>query len=166
MKLVELAQCIGNHRLDHRLILEEVAAQSGLVRSRLSQVENFRIAPSLLALGQITSALGVSVADLLEGLDQRPKRIKVKKAERQVVEQNQSSRNTIVDEPLADNRPSLMMDPFLLTVPTRLARDEAPSHDGEMFPVSQQGSINFDFNGEVHVTRNGDRLYFDSHVPH
>jgi transcriptional regulator with XRE-family HTH domain len=166
MNLVELAQRIRNHRLDRRLTLEEVAVRSGLTRSWLSKVENFRITPSLPALGQIASALSVTVAELVEGLDEKPKLIKVRKAERKVVERNRSSTNTTIYESLAHKRPNRAMDPFLLTVPAGVARDEALSHGGEEFLIVQQGAINFEFDGEVHSLRNGDSLYFDSHVPH
>lgn len=166
MNLVELAQRIRNHRLDRRLTLEQVAVRSGLTRSWLSKVEDFRITPSLPALGQIASALGVTVAELVEGLDERPKLIKVTKAERKVVERNRSTTNTTVYESLAHKRPNRAMDPFLLTVPAGVARDEALSHEGEEFLIVQQGAINFEFDGEVHSLRNGDSLYFDSHVPH
>ena len=65
MNLVELAQRIKSRRLDQRLTIEEVAAQAGLTRSWLSKVENFRVTPSLPALGGIAKALGVRPRDLL-----------------------------------------------------------------------------------------------------
>ena len=84
MNLVELAQRIRKHRLDRRLTLEDVATRSGLTRSWLSKVENFRITPSLPALSQIASALSVTVAELVAGLDAKPTLIKVAKDERKV----------------------------------------------------------------------------------
>ncbi len=61
MNLVELAQRIKARRLDRRLTIEDVAAQAGLTRSWLSKVENFRVTPSLPALGKI--AFGVSLLE-------------------------------------------------------------------------------------------------------
>ncbi len=117
MNLVELAQRIRKHRLEKRLTLEDVASRSGLTRSWLSKVENFRITPSLPALAQIASALGVTVAELVQGLDAKPTLIKVTKDERLVVERDQSPTNTTVYESLAHKRPHRSMDPFLLTIP-------------------------------------------------
>lgn len=166
MNLVELAQRIRKHRLNGRLTLEDVASRSGLTRSWLSKVENFRITPSLSALGQIASALGVTVAELVEGLDEKPTLIKVAKNERKVVERDKSKTNTTVYESLAHKRPNRSMDPFLLTVPAGVSRNDALTHQGEEFLMVQQGAIEFEFDGEVHSLRTGDCLYFDSHVPH
>ena len=166
MNLVELAQRIRRHRLNRQFTLEDVATRSGLTRSWLSKVENFRITPSLPALGQIASALSVTVAELVQGLDEKPTLIKVANDERKIVERDKSKTNTTVYESLAYKRPDRSMDPFLLTVPPGAARDDASSHEGEEFLMVQQGTINFEFDGEVHPLRKGDCLYFESHVPH
>lgn len=166
MNLVELAQRIRKHRLDRRMTLDDVSSRSGLTKSWLSKVENFRITPSLPALGQIASALGVTVAELVEGLDEKPTLIKVAKGDRKVVDRNNSKANTTVYESLAHKRPNRAMDPFLLTVPAGVARDDALAHEGEEFLMVQQGAIDFEFDDEVHSLRKGDCLYFDSYVPH
>lgn len=166
MNLVELAQRIREYRLNQRLTLEDVASRSGLTRSWLSKVENFRITPSLPALGQIASALGVTVSDLVQGLDQKPRLVKVAKEERQTVQRENSPANTTVYQSLAHKRPNRSMDPFLLTIPAGVAREEALSHQGEEFLMVQKGSIEFEFDGQRHALRSGDCLYFDSHIPH
>lgn len=166
MNLVELAQRIRTHRLDQRLTLEEVAARTGLTRSWLSKVENFRVTPSLPALGQIANALGVSTADLVVGLDEKPALVTVRKDERRVVPRDNSDQNQTVYESLAHKRPNRTMDPFVLTVPPGSARDEALSHEGEEFLIVQQGIIDFEYDGEMQTLRTGDCLYFDSTVPH
>lgn len=148
------------------MTLDDVALRSGLTKSWLSKVENFRITPSLPALGQIASALGVTVAELVEGLDEKPTLIKVAKNERKVVDRDKSKSNTTVYESLAHKRPNRSMDPFLLTVPGGVARDDALTHEGEEFLMVQQGAIDFEFDGEMCSLRKGDCLYFDSHVPH
>ncbi|MFK8115217.1 MAG: helix-turn-helix domain-containing protein [Rubripirellula sp.] len=166
MNLVELAQRIRRMRLERKLTLEEVASRSGLTRSWLSKVENFRITPSLPALGQIAAALGVTTAKLVEGLDEKPTLVTVRKNERVIVEREKSKSNATVYESLAHKRPSRAMDPFLLTVPPGVARDTALSHEGEEFLMVQQGAIEFEFDGQTHSLKKGDCLYFDSHVPH
>ena len=166
MNLVELAQRIRSFRLDQRLTLEEVASRTGLTRSWLSKVENFRVTPSLPALAQIAVALGVTTADLVAGLDEKPTFVVVRKDERLPVERDKSHNNTTLYESLAHKRPNRAMDPFLLTVPAGAARDEALSHEGEEFLMVQQGAIDFEYDGETQSLRKGDSLYFDSNVPH
>jgi len=166
MNLVELAQRIRTLRLDRRLTLEEVASRTGLTRSWLSKVENFRVTPSLPSLGQIATALGVTMSDLVAGLDEKPALVIVRKDERKIVDRNKSKQNTTLYESLAHKRPNRVMDPFLLTVPPGVAREEPLAHEGEEFLIVQQGSIEFEFDGERHTLRTGDALYFDSNVPH
>ncbi len=112
MNLVEFAQRIRRHRLNRQFTLEDVATRSGLTRSWLLKVENFRITPSLPALGQIASALSVTVAELVQGLNEKPTLIKVANDERKVVERDKSKTNTTVYESLAYKRPDRSMDPF------------------------------------------------------
>ena len=166
MNLVELAQRIRSVRLDQRLTLEEVASRTGLTRSWLSKVENFRVTPSLPALGKIAEALGVSVAELVAGLDEKPALVIVRKQERKRVDRERSPKNTTVYESLAHKRPNRSMDPFILTVPPGVARDEALAHEGEEFLLVQSGSVEFEYDGEKHALRAGDSLYFDANVPH
>jgi len=166
MNLVELAQRIRTLRLDRRLTLEEVASRTGLTRSWLSKVENFRVTPSLPALGQIAAALGVKTADLVAGLDEKPAFVMVRSDERKMVQRNRSRKNTTVYESLAHKRPNRAMDPFLLTVPPGVARDEALTHEGEEFMMVQQGAIDFEYGDETQTIRKGDCLYFESNVPH
>tara|TARA_A100001391_G_scaffold177744_2_gene141887 strand:- start:556 stop:1110 length:555 start_codon:yes stop_codon:yes gene_type:complete len=166
MNVVELAQRIRAHRLAQHLTLEEVASQTGLTRSWLSKVENFRVTPSLQALGQIARALGVSVSDLVSGLDEKPTLVSVRKDERQVVQRDNNARNETVYESLAHKRPNRSMDPFLLTVPAETVRDEALSHEGEEFLMLQGGMVDFEYDGNIQTLRAGDCLYFDSNVPH
>ncbi len=166
MNIVELAQRIRTLRLERRLTLEEVASRTGLTRSWLSKVENFRVTPSLPALSQICSALNVPMSDLVKGLDEKPPIALVRKDERQVVERNNSEKNTTVYESLAHKRPSRMMDPFLLTVPAGVAREESLGHDGEEFLMVQQGMIDFEIDDQLLTLRAGDCLYFDSNLPH
>ena len=166
MNLVELAQRIRSMRLDRRLTLEGVASRTGLTRSWLSKVENFRVTPSLPALGKIAEALGVSVAELVVGLDAKPPLVVVRKQERKRVDRERSRKNTTVYESLAHKRPNRAMDPFLLTVPPGVARDKALAHEGEEFLMVQSGSIEFEYDGKKLTLRAGDSLYFDSNVPH
>lgn len=166
MNLVELAQRIKARRLDQRLTIEDVAAQAGLTRSWLSKVENFRVTPSLPALGKIAIALDVSVSDLLDGLDQRPPLIIIRKGERKVVQRDQSKKNKSVYESLAHSRMNRAMDPFLITIPGGVSREEAMDHEGEEFLYVQSGSIDFEYDGELTALRAGDSLYFDATIPH
>lgn len=166
MNLVELAQRIKHLRLDRRLTLEEVAAAAGLTRSWLSKVENFRVTPSLPALGKIAEALGVSVSELVEGLDKKPQLVVVRSKERKIVERNRSTSNLAVYESLAYKRANRVMDPFLITLPAGVAREKALAHEGEEFLLVQTGRVDFEYDGQTYALASGDSLYFDASIPH
>lgn len=153
-------------RLDRRLTLEEVALRTGQTRSWLSKVENFRVTPSLPALGKIAEALGVTMADLVAGLDQKPQLIVVRKGERKLVDRDSSPANTTVYESLAHKRPNRAMDPFLLTLPPGVARERPLTHEGEEFLMVLSGPVRFEYGDEQISLDDGDSLYFDASVPH
>lgn len=166
MNLVELAERIRSHRIDQRLTLEEVASRTGLTRSWLSKVENFRVTPSLPALAQIAQALNVPLSKLVEGLDHKPALAIIRKGDRKIIERDKSPTNTAVYESLAHLRKSRSMDPFLITIPPGVAREEALGHIGEEFLMVQNGAVEFEYDGETHKLQSGDCLYFDARVPH
>jgi transcriptional regulator with XRE-family HTH domain len=166
MDLVELSQRIRAIRLDQRLTLADIEERTGLTRSWLSKVENFRITPSLPALGKIALALNVSVADLFVVLEETPPLVVVRKKERKVVERDPSEVNATKYESLAFKRADRAMEPFLLTVPAGSFRKEALGHEGEEFLIVQSGKIDFEFNGELYKLATGDSLYFDGGVQH
>jgi transcriptional regulator with XRE-family HTH domain len=166
MNLVELAQRIRSLRRNQQLTLEEVASQTGLTRSWLSKVENFRVTPSLPALGKIAAALGVTVSELVENLDQKTSLVLIHSNERKIVERNKSDVNTTVYESLAHSRVNRTMDPFLLTVPGETAREEAMGHEGEEFLIVLSGRVDFQYDDLLHSLKKGDSLYFDAIHPH
>ena len=165
MNLVELAQRIKARRLEKRLTLEEVASRTGLTRSWLSKVENFRVTPSLPALGQIAAALEIPVAELFQGLDQHPRLVVVRRGERQVI-QRDKPRSQIRYESLAFKRPDRKMDPFLLRVPPDETRRPAMPHEGEEFLLVIAGRVDFEYEGESYKLAAGDSLYFDASAKH
>lgn len=166
MNLVELAQRIKTRRLEQRLTLEEVASRAGQTRSWLSKVENFRLTPSLPALAEVARVLNVPLSKLVEGLDEKPAIVLVRADERKQVERNQSTKNTAIYQSLAHKRASRSMDPFLITIPPGVAREEALPHPGEEFLYVQAGAVVFEYDGERHALATGDSLYFEATVPH
>ena len=84
MNLIELAANLKAARLAKGMTLEDVASRAGLTRSWLSKVENFRVTPSLPALASISQALGVSLSELFEGIDDQPAFVVTRKGEGKV----------------------------------------------------------------------------------
>lgn len=165
MNLVELAQRIKTRRRELNLTLEQVAARTGLTRSVLSKVENFRVTPSLPALGKIAQALGTTVSELTTGLSERPQLVFVPKSKGVRLERDEPEVG-MVYESLAHDRYCKVMNPFLLEVPAGKSRQAALAHEGEEFLYLLGGHIDFEYDKEIYHLTAGDCVYFDAQVAH
>ena len=165
MNLVELGQKIRALRTERGMTLDDVVARSGLTKSWLSKVENFRVTPSLPGLIQIAEGLGVPVSSLFEGLEVRPNLVLVKSGEGVQITRDREVSN-IAYESLAHERTDRAMDPFVLTVPAGGGRSKAMSHEGEEFLRVLSGRVQFHYGDDVHDLAAGDSLYFDASTPH
>lgn len=165
MNLVELATRIKNARQAKGYTLDRVAEMSGLGKGLLSKVENFRVTPSLPTIAKLSEALGLSLAELFEGLDDKPKLSIVRANDRKEVERNRDQ-SDILYHSLAHRRPDRNMDPFILKVPAGGGRREAMPHEGEEFMLILKGSVSFEYEGEVHEMKEGDAAYFDAELDH
>lgn len=165
MNLVELASRLKAARVAKGYTLDRVAELSGLGKGLLSKVENFRVSPSLPTLAKMCDALGLSLSQLFEGLDEKPK-ISITRANERILIERDREQSNINYHALAHGRLDRNMDPFLLDVPAGGGRQEAMPHEGEEFLMVLKGAVSFEYQGEVHELREGDSLYFDAEVDH
>jgi len=165
MNLLELSQRIKKLRRDRGMTLEQAADQMGLTRSWLSKVENFRVTPSLPALGKIASTYGVSLGELLDGLDVKPQFIIVRENERLRFERDDQSPN-IIYQSLAHKRSNRQMDPVIITLPPGEGRPDRLPHEGEEFLIVLTGKVDFEYDGQQHQIMAGDSIYFEATTPH
>lgn len=165
MNLVFLAQRIREIRKKRGLTLEQLAERTQLTQSVLSKVENFRVTPSLAALGRISEALGVSLSELVSGIDERRRLIIVPKGERETVERDRP-RSDIVYRSLARSRSAKLMEPLLLEVPPGEPRKEALPHEGEEFIMVVKGVVELEYGKERHRLKTGDCAYLDATERH
>ena len=165
MNLIQLAQRIRSARTERQLTLEQLSERSGLTKSVLSKFENFRVTPSLGALGNIAEALGVTMSELLDGVDERPRMVVVRKDERLPLERDRPA-SRIRYNALAHKRRDKVMEPFLLEVPTGVARSKRLAHEGEEFIMVLNGSIDYEYGDERVRLHEGDCMYADGSVEH
>ena len=86
MNLLELATRIRAARIRRSYTLERLSELSGLATGWISKIENFRVTPSLLTLAKLCEALGVSLAEVLDGIERAPKLCVARATERVAVE--------------------------------------------------------------------------------
>jgi transcriptional regulator with XRE-family HTH domain len=166
MNLVELALRIKQLRIDKRMTIEQLAAKTGLTRSWLSKVENFRVTPSLPALFKIANNLGITLAELVEGLDQGPELCLVRNGEGHPVDRDPSPDNDTTYHSLAHERSGRAMDPFLLEIPPGGGRANCLPHDGEEYLMVLKGRPAFTYGEQTVHLEAGDSLYFNGSTPH
>lgn len=164
MNMIELAQRLKSIRVERGLTLEEVASKAGLTRGWLSKVENFRVTPSLPALSSIAGILGVTMAELFSGLEDRPPLVVVTKGERKLIRRDEDVSDLLYHS-LAHSRPGREMDPFVITVPKSSSRPKM-AHAGEEFLFVLSGRLRLEFDDASHDLEEGDSAYFDGDHPH
>ena len=165
MNLIQLAQRIRSVRTERHLTLERLAERTGLTKSVLSKFENFRVTPSLGALGSIAEALGVTMSGLLDGVDEKPRMVVVRKDERLPLERDRPG-SRIRYNALAHKRRDKVMEPFLLEVPIGVARSTRLAHEGEEFIMVLNGAIDYEYGDERLRLEVGDCMYADGSVEH
>lgn len=166
MNLVFLSQRIRDFRKKRGLTLEQLAERSQLTQSVLSKVENSRVTPSLAALGRIAEALGVSLSELVSGIDEKRGLIIVRKGESAPVSRDRQNR-TFTYRSLAPAKHRKLMEPLLVEIPPRgQARKELLSHQGEEFILVLKGAIEIDCGGDRTRLASGDCAYLDSTEAH
>lgn len=128
-------------------------------------MENFRVTPSLPALSSIAGALGVTLAELFEGIDRRPPIVVTRKTQREVIQRDEEIASRLTYESLASGRPARKMDPFVLTVPPT---DQRPplSHPGEEFLLVLSGAARLEYADQRFEMEAGDSAYFDGENAH
>ena len=71
INLITIGLQIRRIRKDKNLSLQEIANRTGLSKSLMSKVENFRTIPSLPVLLKISDALNVDMAELVKGINKK-----------------------------------------------------------------------------------------------
>ena len=136
-----------------------------LTSSVLSKVENFRVTPSLPALGRIASGLGVTVSELVEGLDEKPSLTIVRKNERKIVARDKP-KSKFIYHALAYRRSNKAMEPFIVEIPGGEARKQLLAHEDDEFFIILEGALDFEYGDEVFHLNKGDCAYADGNVKH
>ena len=167
----KLGQQVGNAvrrlRTAHGLTLGEVAGRAGISRAMLSRLETGDVMPSLETLAALTTALGVSLSQLLQGFagDTNPAQF-VRRGEGLEVMRRGTKRGHTYHLLAADRGPRKIFEPFLVTLTDKSEVFPGFEHPGIEFLYVLEGSLTYRYGDETYPLRPGDALTLVGHVPH
>ena len=168
MDLLHLSQRLRELRNAQGMTLEQLAAKSSLSKGFLSQIENFRVTPSLKALDRLANALGVTMTDLFQPDGAAPEYSFGSLDGGEELTRDDNLQFGLRYYALAYKQIGRRMDPFLVEYrPSDQMRDFA-MHDAEEFFLVLEGAVDFYLNGEktCRVMQKGDTLYMKPNLPH
>lgn len=146
------------------MTLRELAAKTGLSDAYLSRVENGRIAVTLASLEKLAEIFATPIATFFEE-EIKPRRLVIsRKGKGQKVRFR--GRSGALAQLLADEKHGKLMEPLIVDVSSAIKPVEPLAHPGEEFNFVISGSCQFLFDGETHMLREGDSVYFDATAPH
>ena len=167
INLITIGLQIRRIRKDKNLSLQEIANRTGLSKSLMSKVENFRTIPSLPVLLKISDALNVDMAELVKGINKKHKQayIIVRKNEKKIIKRENARGFTYESLIITENKKTSLFESFILTL-KRDAKRKLVSTDGNEFLFILDGKIEFEYGKKKICLMNGDLIFFDGRIPH
>lgn len=166
INLIRIGLRIRQIRKGRNFSLQDIADRSGLSKSLISKVENFRTIPSLSVLSRIAETLKVKVAEIVEGIEEENRDVYVvtRKNERKIL-QRESAKGFIYELLITENADSSLFESFVLTL-EKGAKRKPVSTDGHEFLFMLKGTIEFRYGKEKIILKKGDSIFFDGRTPH
>ena len=168
MNLLELSQTIRRLRQERRMTVEQLAQRSSFSKGFISQVENFRISPSLKALNRIADALNVDLKSLFEAPGKSAEYVFGNISEGLEVQRDDSAEYGMRYLALAGGLSGKKLDPFVVEYRDTNAVRDFLAHETEEFFVLLSGSVCFYLydNNTSQTLVTGGSVYLKANVPH
>lgn len=168
MALSRISQNIRSLRIAQGMTVDKLAAKSGFSKGFISQVENFRVSPSLKALNKIADALGIDIHVLFQDEAQTPEYTFGSLLDGEEVSRDNGGHFGIIYHALAYRQIGRNMDPFLIEYHPSTEDRDFMMHDTEEFYVLLEGELDFYIMDENNCTsmKAMDTLYMKADLPH
>lgn len=161
----ELGSKIKEIRKKKDITLQDLAKKTGFTKGYLSKIEKAKKAPPVSTLIIITKALGVSISEIFEEVENKTLISLVRNEERHTVARN-GSEFGYTYQPLAHRYLKKHMEPYIITLPGNTKQRVSFKHKGEEMVFVLEGVMKFFYGEEEFIIRKGDCIYFDSSIPH
>jgi transcriptional regulator with XRE-family HTH domain len=164
----DLGRKLRQLRLRKKIALVDLGRHTGLSASMLSQLENGRLIPTLATLARIAMVFDVGLEHFF-GHRRGQKTFAVVRGNERIrfPERADSPAPAYFFECLAYAAQGKGMQAYLAEFPHHEPEDaQEHMHEGAEFLFVLAGSVGIRFEGEEHLLKQGDSVYFDSSEPH
>jgi transcriptional regulator with XRE-family HTH domain len=164
----DLGKKLRQLRMRKKIALTHLGKHTGLSASMLSQLENGKLIPTLPTLARIAMVFDVGMEHFFQTKKRRGVFSIVRAEERiQFPDRPDSTKPTFFFECLAFSTQDKSVQAYLAEFPKR-SQDEVSEHfhEGSELIHVLEGSVGVLYDGEEHVLKQGDSVYFDSTEPH
>jgi transcriptional regulator with XRE-family HTH domain len=164
----DIGQKLRKLRLRRKVALTDLGKHTGFSASMLSQLETGRLVPTLPTLTRIAMVFDVSLEYFFSERKQQKLFAIVRAKQRmRFPDRPDKKQPAYFFECLAFAAQGKAMQAYLADFPPRSAKEvDEHFHDGSEFVYVSDGSLVITFQGEDHVLKNGDSVYFDSSEAH
>ena len=161
---LDIGKRLRETRIRRNMVIDDVAAASGLSRAYISQVETGKASPSLQSLEKLGAALHISISSLF--VDERAACTVIRAADRRHVHfgaPDQKHRKVMQYMSAPDRQLELV----IVEIPAQAtAIDKAHTHEGEEACHVLEGEIEVIYGDETHLLGPGDSIHWDSRIAH
>ncbi|MGE6596651.1 helix-turn-helix domain-containing protein [Bacillus proteolyticus] len=153
---------IKSLRKERKLTLKQIADQTNLSISFLSQVERSKSSITLESLKKISEALGVNPSYFFSESEKQ----KTPTVMRNIISKTNTLHNQFFYRDLAGNIENPLFHPILVLLNPGAQREESYSHSGQEFLYVLEGKLTIIIDKEEHVLNPYDCIFLDSTTPH
>lgn len=151
-------------RKEKNYSMRDFATKVGVSASFISQVEMGKISPSLSKLKEIANGLNTTVGLLIGESNHTSDYLIVRKAKRRHTDHLGNGIDVSI---LSHPDPFKQMEPLLIELDKGATSGEKQyQHYGQEFVLILQGKLELSMNESSKILKEGDSIYFNSHIPH
>lgn len=149
-------------RKERKLTLKQIADQTNLSISFLSQVERSKSSITLESLKKISEALGVNPSYFFSEPDEQTSSTIM----RNIISKTNTLHNQFFYRDLAGNIENPLFHPILVLLNPGANREDSYSHSGQEFLYVLEGTLTIVIDTEEHDLHPYDCIFLDSTTPH
>lgn len=161
---MDIGKRLRETRIRRNLVIDDIAAASGLSRAYISQVETGKASPSLLTLEKLGAALDISISSLF--IDDSAACTVIRASDRRHVHFGapNSSHRKVMQYMSAPDR---QLELVIVEIPAHsTAIDKAHAHEGEEACHVLEGTVEVVYGDDIHSLGPGDSIHWDSRIAH